>query len=262
MDEDELKQQQEREAQEKAAKEAEEKKAKEAGNQGGDPNADNRLAELEAENKRLSEAVNAASQAQAEAQSRFEALERERKDREKKEQDAARAAERKAAEDKGEWDRVRTMMGEEHEAALKAAQETTAAVTAERDKLAAQIEELTVGNEFGGSAFIKNELTLSGAKTRQLYGAHFDVVDGVVVPFDKPRGAEGRTQLVDASGKALSFDKALEKIVGGDPDKDSILKSKLKPGAGSTTTDTVIADDAAPLSGRDKISNALKALGE
>lgn len=95
------------------------------------------------------------------------------------------------------------------------------------------IEELTIGNNFGNSAYIKNTLSPSVPKVRKLYGDHFDFVDGQVHAFNKPRGAEKRDLLVDGSGKPLAFDAALQKIVENDPDKDSILKATQRSGSGS-----------------------------
>jgi hypothetical protein len=40
---------------------------------------------------------------------------------------------------------------------------------------------------------------------------------------------------VDASGTPLSFDEAFKKIIEADPEKDFLLKSKVKVGAGSAS---------------------------
>lgn len=101
------------------------------------------------------------------------------------------------------------------------------------EKQNAVIEELTIGNQFGTSGYISEELSPSSTKVRTLYGSHFDVVDGQVVPFDKPRGAEKRHPLVDGDGKPLSFDVALQKIVDSDPDGDSIKRAKQRSGSDS-----------------------------
>jgi hypothetical protein len=97
----------------------------------------------------------------------------------------------------------------------------------------ALIEELTVGNEFGQSQFIAKHLAPSTAKIRKLYGEHFEVEDGKVVAYDKPRGAEKRHPLINGDGKPLNFDLALQKIVDSDPDKDTILKATQQSGSDS-----------------------------
>lgn len=144
--------------------------------------------------------------------------------------------ERQAAEAKGDFERVKKMMAEAHQAEKT---KLTDEVKELREQLSAKdriIEELTVGNVFGSSTFIHDSMVLSPSKTRVLYGAYFEYEDGVVVGYDKPRGSEGRTKLVDGSGNALGFDAALSKIVNSDPDKDSVLRQIVKSGSGSTTT--------------------------
>ena len=62
--------------------------------------------------------------------------------------------------------------------------------------------------------------------------------NGELIPYDKPRGTDGRTQLVDGSGQSLSFNDAIKAIVAGDPDADSMILSKMKMGSGSSTDDS------------------------
>lgn len=145
-------------------------------------------------------------------------------------------AARKEAEAKGDFERVKQMMAEAH-ANEKA--ELERQLQEARDALGKKdgtINELTIGNDFGNSTYIQKELILSPAKTRVLYGAHFEIEDGKTVGYDKPRGDANRTKLVDSSGNALSFNDALAKIVNMDPDKKSVLRATAKPGAGSNTT--------------------------
>jgi hypothetical protein len=157
-------------------------------------------------------------------------------DGEVKREAARKKAELTTLEQKGEFERVKTMMAEEHkkmlDAATNAAKSTADALTAALSK----IDDLTVGAAFSASNFVKDELVLTAAKARALYGSHFALEDGVSVAYDKPAGAKERTKLVDASGEPLDFDAALAKIVESDPDRDTLKKSKLVPGAGSGTT--------------------------
>lgn len=144
-----------------------------------------------------------------------------------------KTAEEKQLEARGEWDRLKARMAEEHGNEKKALTEQIAALQAQLNGASGTINELTIGTSFGQSKFISEELVLPASKARVLYGDHFDLEDGKVVGYDKPRGAANRTALVDGSGNPISFDAALRKIVEIDPEKDHLLKSKVKPGAGS-----------------------------
>ncbi len=179
-------------------------------------------------------------------------------------------AARKAAEARGEYDRLLAQMGERHQteqAALSArlGDSQTLVATLQKD-----IAELTVGSAFAGSAFVTSDLTLTANKARVIYGAHFEYKDGKVVGYDKPAGASDRTLLVSSTGEALSFDEALRALVDKDPDRDRLLRGKAKSGAGSSTVTkgakaaTELADKSASskLSPAAKISAGLKALAK
>lgn len=140
-------------------------------------------------------------------------------------------------EKRGEFDRVKEQMKEQH---AKELLEATAAESAKakelQDRLAArekEITELTIGRSFSESPFIRDSLTLTPSKARVIYGAHFELQDGKVVAYDKPAGKDSRTPLVDANGDTISFEKAIEKLVDADPDRDNLLKSNIRGGAGS-----------------------------
>ncbi len=85
-----------------------------------------------------------------------------------------------------------------------------------------------------------------------------------MVGYDKPRGAQNRTALVDQYGNAIAFDHAMRKIVEADPEKDHLLRSKVKPGAGSSSskqgasTSTPLGKSTDPLS---RIANGLRSSG-
>lgn len=150
----------------------------------------------------------------------------------KKEQDAELAA----AEAKGDFDRVKAVMADEHAKEKKTLEERIAALEGALGEKDSVIDTLTIGNDFGQSAFIKDSLTLTPAKARQLYGPHFEVKDGQTVAYDKPKGMPNRNPLVDASGNPLVFDEAFKRIIELDPDKESLLKAKVTPGSASSTT--------------------------
>lgn len=167
-------------------------------------------------------------------------------------------------EKKGEWDRLKAQMAEQHQrevAALRA--ELTTPVSELTEKLTKrerEIHELTIGRSFSESNFIRDDLTLTPSKARIIYGAHFELSDGKVVAYDKPAGAQDRTPLVDANGEALGFEKAIAKLVELDPDRDNLLKSKIKAGSGSENDATSKVKDKKPeLKGAARIAAALAA---
>lgn len=145
-------------------------------------------------------------------------------------------AETKKMEEKGEWDRLKTQMVDEHNKTLKTLQDQISLATSENAKLKGEISNLTVGSSFMTSKFIQDELIIPPSKARALYASHFDFVEGRAVAYDKPAGSAERTMLVDSQGEALDFESAIKKIVDMDADRDSLIKSKARPGAGSHTT--------------------------
>jgi len=172
-------------------------------------------------------------------------------------------AENQQLEAKGEWDRLKAQMAEEHTREKGALKEQYTSAQAENLTLKQQIAELTVGSAFAQSQFIATELALASNKARVVYGPHFETVDGQVIAYDKPAGAAARTMLVDAQGEALGFEAALRKIVDADPDRESLMRSKIKQGAGSKTATktgaaTVSSDS---LVGKDRIAASLAKSG-
>lgn len=174
---------------------------------------------------------------------------------------AAKAdAERKELESKGEYDKILAQVNEANE---KKIADKDSEISVLNDKIAGlenTVNRLTIGNSFSSSEFINEQLVLTPNKVEALYGTHFDVEDGAMVAYDKPRGAPERTKLVDDKGATLGFEAAITKIVSADPDFERMQKSKLKPGAQSKegegkdkTADTPAA------SGLARISAALSA---
>lgn len=148
--------------------------------------------------------------------------------------DQAKAeAEKAELEKKGEWERLKAQMAEENGKVVTSIKTELTQRQSALDAAQAQIVELTIGQNFTSNGFIKDELTLTPSKARTIYGSHFEITDGQMVAYDKPRGAANRTPLVDAAGEHLTFDAAIRKLVDADPDRDSILRAKAKPGAGS-----------------------------
>jgi hypothetical protein len=125
--------------------------------------------------------------------------------------------------------------------------------------LKGQISNLTVGSAFAQSTYIKDDLVIPPSKVKSLYGSHFEFQDGRAVAYDKPAGVAERTMLVDAKGDPLDFESAIKKIIDADPDRDQLLKSKIKPGSGSRPTTKVDAEPGQleKHSGINRISAAL-----
>ncbi len=168
--------------------------------------------------------------------------------------------EQEELEKRGEFDRVKQQMKEQHQNELtnvKAGLESQLTETkAALEAATAQITELTIGRSFGDSAFVRDTLTLTPAKARVVYGSHFELQDGKVVAYDKPAGSAQRTVLVDAAGDPLPFDQAIEKIVKADPDHEHLIRSKVKPGASSNNDPSTRATPKVG-SGRDRIAAAV-----
>lgn len=173
-----------------------------------------------------------------------------------------KAAEVKALEDRGEYERVKQSMAEQHKAEVAKLQQEIADLKGAKGASEQRISDLTVGTQFSQSEFVTGELVLPPAKARALYGEHFEIEDGKVVGYDKPRGEANRTAIVDAYGQTVSFDEAMRKIIEADPEKDHLIKSKVKQGAGSISTPKGQNLNTPPkaLTGQEKIQAGLNAL--
>ena len=152
----------------------------------------------------------------------------------------SKAADRKKMESKGEYDRILAQVNTEHETTLTKLQTdfeaTEKDLKARIAKLSGVNEGLTIGRAFSDSEFVRDELTLTPTKARQVYGSHFEVnEDGAVVAYDKPAGSSERTMIVDGKGAPAPFSDAITKIVEADAECDQIMRSKLKAGAESKT---------------------------
>jgi hypothetical protein len=173
--------------------------------------------------------------------------------------DAQKKAEEAELERKGDFDRLKQRMADEHKSEMAKKDAELEDLKGRLSKSSGVIEELTVGQAFGNSPYIREELVLTPAKARIVYGAHFDIEDGKIVGYDKPRGASERTKLVDARGESIPFEDAMKKLVDGDPDKERLLKAKGKPGASSSTTAEKGKENAPELRGAARITAALAA---
>ena len=169
-------------------------------------------------------------------------------------------AEEEAAIKRGEFESVRKQMAEAQAAELKKRDDEMKALSSEKSALLAQIESLTIGQGFAGSRFLAEETIITPDKARKLYGDHFDVVDGKVVPYDKPRGESGRAPIVDASGEPVAFEVAIRKFVEADPDRYRMLRAKMSGGAGSAPAKPGSEKKPAPMSAAEKIRAGIDAM--
>lgn len=173
-------------------------------------------------------------------------------------------AQEEELEKKGQWETLKGNMAKAHADEKAKLEAQIAELTGKLQAKDSTIDELTIGTQFGNSKFIKEETTIPASKARALYGNHFELVDGVLTAFDKPKGAQGRAALVDSSGNAIAFDEAMRKIIEADPDKDALLRTQAKPGAGSGSKQAVppkkAGAEVADKTGLDKISGALSGL--
>jgi DNA repair exonuclease SbcCD ATPase subunit len=174
--------------------------------------------------------------------------------------EAQAAAERKELEAKGEYQRIIAQVAEEADAKVKAAEAKVAEVQNQLTALQESIQKADVASKFANSTFVRENLIISGAKVQTLYGDHFDVVEGEIVAYDKPRGAKDRTPLVDASGKNLSFEAAVEKVVKSDSEWERLTKSGLKKGPGSTSSNLDPNARETPTNSKDLIAKGLSSL--
>jgi hypothetical protein len=145
----------------------------------------------------------------------------------------AEEAETKELERKGEYERLLAKQKEKAEALLEAERNRIKEMEGKLTTAMQAVDELSLGNAFANSKFIQDKLALTPNKTRALYATHFEVEDGRLVAYDKPRGTPNRTPLINTAGESLSFDEAIEEIINSDPDKEYLLRVETRSGAGS-----------------------------
>lgn len=148
-----------------------------------------------------------------------------------------RAAEEAILEGEKDWESLKARIGEQNK---KEREELTVTfeekIKALEEKLAkkdSSIREMTIGEEFSTSSFLKDKTAITPRIARKMYEGNFETEKGKVVGYDKPAGSENRVMLVNGDGNPLSFDEAMASIIKQDPDSDEILLSDIKKGAGS-----------------------------
>lgn len=169
----------------------------------------------------------------------IDASEAKRLLKEKKDaEEAAAAAEKEKLEKENNWEALKKQMVEENDKVIKGLNDQITALKEELENNKKERETLFMNNKFEESKYIRENLVLSPNKTKVLYGSYFEVENGELVAYNSPKGSSNRVRLVDANGNNLEFDKAIEKIVSQDPDKNTLLKSKAHVGAGSNVNVT------------------------
>lgn len=173
--------------------------------------------------------------------------------------EAQKDQERKKLEEKGEYDRIIQQVKEENEKAVVAKGEEVSTLQQQLNTLQGQIVEMTIGDSFSNSAFIGENSVLPPSIARKEFGTNFELVDGKIVGYDKPKGTAERTVIVNAQGDPKSFEEVIAQLYENHPDKKYLLKSKKKPGAASSTsTDSGLKPQAEKLYGIDRIAAGLK----
>lgn len=167
--------------------------------------------------------------------------------------------EQKKLEQKGEWDKLKSQIVEESSKKIDLVSQELQKERELVNSLQSTIAELTIGNSFVSSRYIAENLALTPTKTRIIYGSHFEFKDGSVVAYDKPASAKERTVLVGADGEPLGFEDAIRRIIESDPEKDHVIRAKVKAGAASNPD----ANSSAPqktsvVQGKERILAALE----
>lgn len=174
---------------------------------------------------------------------------------------AAEAAQVAELERKGQYEEIIKQVREQNEAKVAEAAARVQALEAKLNEMAEAAVRADIRSTFANSTFIRENLMISGEKVQALYGEYFDHVDGQMVGYNKPRGAEGRSPLVDASGAPLAFEAAVEKVLKADPEWESLAKSKIKGAAGSHPQGIAADTIEKPQSSTDRIRAGLSKLG-
>ena len=172
-------------------------------------------------------------------------------------EEAARVSERAQAEAEGNFERLREIQNEEFQAQIAEERALRVASDEAATKAVQALTSAQLRSSFATSKFFSDETILGAGKAERLYADYVDVKDGVPIVYDAPRGAAKRTMFMDGKGNPLPFEAGIKKVFDADPDKDTFLKSKVKPGNSSKTEDGKSAQ-----TGGDRISRLAKAVAE
>lgn len=169
-------------------------------------------------------------------------------------------AAQKELENRGKFDAVKKQIISQHNEEVDNLNGQITALKEQITALQSSIVEKSIGENFANSKFLRDEVLLTPTKAKAIYGAHFEInEDGKVVGYDKPKGASDRNPLVDQNGEPIGFEEAISKIISADPEVDSLLRSKMKPGSGSDSKPKPNVNAPQALNSFEKIVQGLKA---
>lgn len=153
--------------------------------------------------------------------------------KQKEAEEKARKDEQERLEKENNWEALKKQIVEENQKTIGDLNAQIESLKKEVENNKKEKETLFINSKFEESKYIKENLILTPSKTKIIYGSYFDLEDGQMVAYNAPKGSTQRMRLVDGNGNNLDFDRALAKIVDTDPDKDTILRSKVRAGANS-----------------------------
>lgn len=143
-------------------------------------------------------------------------------------------ASRKALATVANFDEKQKTAGSERDLAIAAAvrgiEEKFAPVTAERDKLKADLHGEMIGGAFARSKLIAEKVSIPPDMVQARFGQHFKIESGQVVVYD---GAGNKLYSKSSPGNAAGFDEGLELLIDAYPYKASILKGSGASGGGA-----------------------------
>lgn len=148
---------------------------------------------------------------------------------------AAKDAEKAKAKAEGDFAKLAELQQAEREAEMKTLADERDAANAKAEAAQRAADKAAISVAFSNSQFLVDETILTPSKAEKLYGDLVEFEDGGIVVYDSPAGVDGRSRLMDTKGKSLSFNEAIAKVISADPDKDTLLKTKAKPGAETST---------------------------
>lgn len=168
--------------------------------------------------------------------------------------------ERKELEKRGEYERILEQVKTEHTREKQTLAEQVDALKQALNEKDGAIQEMTVGRAFAESEFIREKSRIPASIARKEFGPYVDMIDGIVVVHDKPKGAADRTPLVDGQGNYKHFDEAIVQLYSSHPDAKELIKAQAKPGAASGTEDLGVKPGKQPgevATGVNRIAHAL-----
>ena len=198
-----------------------------------DANNDKQMQALTSQLAEVKSSLAEAEKAKSEIASKYDGIDPEKA---KEAMEAMAKAEKGALERKGEYDKALKMQEESFTDLIAKKDKVIDALEQKMSTLESKMKTVSVERSFSNSSFINEDVALSPNRMMQLWGDHFEVTeDGSMRAYNEPVSSRTKILLLNDHGKPASFDEALEKIISSQPDSSLFLKSKLKPGAKSSS---------------------------